>query len=197
MLDASAPTLRTASTGPTVRGALMVGLKKWLDENQGERGLRAIQAHLPEDERDLWDKGLLVHTARYSATAFSNFGRTAMQQWGRGDPRYLRDIGAFVAFNDLASYMKVMMKLGTPGFIARRFPRIWDHYFSAGALEISEHGDRHLSVEIKDWQPFGELSVFGAEGWMRAALEYSGAKRTSVRHEGTPNGPRSYEFRWS
>lgn len=196
MFTSAVTEARTAGAAPTVRGALIVGMKKWLDETHGATGLRTLQAHLPEHEREMWDTGIVVHTARYPASCFRNFGEAAVKLWGRGDPNYLRGVGAFVAFNDLGTYMKIMMRLGSPSFVIRRFPRVWSHYFSDGSLHTNELGERHAFVEIRNWQPYGELGVYGAHGWMKAALEYSGAKRTSVRHEAPAAAAHTYEFRW-
>lgn len=185
------------SVEATVRGALIVGLKKWVLDNKGGAALEQLVGELPEKERAVWRSQVLLHTQHHPASVFKNFGDAATKIFGANDPKYLRQIGAFVAINDLATYMKILMKLGTPSFVSSRFPRIWSHYFSVGELLVTQRTDRSVSIEVRGWQPYGLLASFGAEGWMQAALEYSGAKRVVAVHTSTGDQTRKYEFTWA
>lgn len=181
---------------PTVRGALLAGLKKWLLATHGPAGLDAVLAEVPRADHRTWKRAALVSTSHFPATAIRRFGDAVVKVWGNGDPRCLRDVGAFVAFDDLATYLKVAMKLGSPSFVASRFPKIWSHYFNAGSLTVTARDAKRVLVELMDWQPYGDIAAFGAEGWMRAALVYSGAHHVVVEHAEGPRGSRRYDLGW-
>ncbi len=193
---ASSKSIRGTTQPATVRGALVVGLQKWLAQELTAESREALLATLPEEDVAVWRSRSLVNTSQHAAELFRRFGDALVRDWGRGDPRCLCDVGAFVAMNDLATYMKVLMKLGSPSFVSSRFPRIWDHYFSAGQLEVTARHERGCTVEIAGWQPYGVIGTFGAQGWMRAAIAYSGGKAVDVLHQ-TVGSVARYELRWS
>jgi len=116
----------------------MVGLKKWLLETHGQAGLERLLAALPTSDHATWDGPLLIHTSQHPADLFLRFGDAVLKIWAGDDRQYIANVGAYIAMNDLASYMKVLMKLGTPAFVASRFGRIWSHYFSAGEMRTHQ-----------------------------------------------------------
>ncbi len=179
-----------------VRGAIAIGAKKWVEDQHGPTGFAELLSLLTKEDRAVWTTGLLLNNAQFPAESFREYCESIVKLWGKGEPRFLRSVGAAIAFADLATYMKIMMKLGTPSFIVSRFPKIWQHYFTAGELTVLERSSTNARVELSGWEVYGLANAYASEGWMAAAIEYSGGKRLKVDHSLGLNRQRLLEFSW-
>ena len=122
------------SQGPTVRGAIMAGLLEWL-QRRGD--LEAVVAQLPESLHPHYEVRAIVSTSRVPARALDELGDEMIRRFGL---ELFQQSVAQIAEADLGRTMTFLMKLGSPGFVAKRFPRIWRHYFSHGTYEIVSLG---------------------------------------------------------
>lgn len=183
-----------AGGSATVRGVVVLGVREWLERTHGESAPAVLES-LPPSARDLVAGRALIQTTRVSASAFRALGDAIIDRWGLEGPGGYRSAAAYVAESDLSGYMKVLMKLGTPGFVLRRFPRVWRHYFDTGQLSVETEG-AGAEVEIVGAQAYGAAALEGAAGWMTKGLELSGASGSSVIRSG-PDSRARYRLSWT
>ncbi len=180
---------------PTVRGVVVLGVREWLERTHGPSGRAEILESLSPSARDAVAGRALIQTTRVDAVSFRAFGEAIISRWGVEGPKGFRSAAAYVAESDLNGYMKVLMKLGTPGFVLRRFPRVWGHYFDTGTLSVETEGNG-AEVEIVGAQAYGAAALEGAAGWMRKGLELSGASGSTVERSG-PDTRAHYRLTWT
>lgn len=167
---------------PQVKGLIFQGARRWMMRRYGEAGLESFVARLPAPHRALWTSGIILPMSWLPASAYVSLYEAQESLWGTGDGRLFQEAAAAVAFDDLSSIMKLFMKLGSPSFVAKRFPTVWDRYFSGGRYRVITLESNEHVAEVEDARAYGEAGCHGTAGWTRQALTYSGAKALHVDH---------------
>lgn len=167
---------------PQVKGLIFLGARRWMTRRYGEAGFDAFLAALPESERELWTSGIILPMSWLPASAYVALYEAQESLWGTGDGRLFQEGAAAVAFDDLNSVMKLFMKLGSPAFVAKRFPTVWDRYFNGGALRLLAIEARAMDAVVENAEGYGKAGCHGTMGWTRQALTYSGAKNLRIEH---------------
>ena len=179
-----------------VRGIVLNGLRRYCLEEHGEAGLERVLAAMSPSGRQILSGLLISQTALYPAALASEFAQAMVATLGEGDPQIMRVAGAFVAMRDLSTFMRLMMKVGTPSFIASRLPKAWDTYFDAGRLELLARSSQHVVLSAHDAEPLGLVGTQAAIGWMAAAIECSGGAVRSAFQE-RRGRVEHFELHWS
>ena len=170
-------------------------MRDWLARTHGASAQAEVLESLPPKAREAIESRALIQTTRVEASAFRAFGDAIIARWGIEGSTGYRSAAAHVAESDLSGYMKVLMKLGTPGFVLRRFPRVWGHYFDTGTLSVDTQGSG-AEVAIVGAQAYGAAALEGAAGWMQKGLELSGAFGSTVVRTG-PDARAHYRLAWT
>ena len=188
MADGSSP------SAPTVRGIALLGLLDWVRQTHAEPGLERALACMSEaaQARYAGPRPKVVATARIPAVDFADLAAAIIDAWGL--PAY-HEAAAHVAISDLNSYMKLFLKIGTPTFVLRRLPKVLGHYCSTGELVVVEVHDKTAVLAISGVGAYGRGISEGAVGWIRAALELSGAEDLTIETAMNDGGGR-YHLRW-
>jgi uncharacterized protein (TIGR02265 family) len=179
---------------PTVRGVVLLGLLDWVRSEHGEPGLARVLAQLSEAAQARFGgpRPKLVATTPIPAAELAELAAAIIKNW---DVPAYHAAAAHVAMSDLNSYMKLFLKVGTPSFVLRRLPRVLSHYCSVGELSIVEASTGGASLRIASVQAYGRAITEGAVGWIRAALELSGAKDLTIDTD-LRDGEGQYTLRW-
>lgn len=165
-----------------VKGLIFLGARRWMTATYGEDGFRSFLAKLSDEDRAPWTSGIILPVSWLPARAYVSMYEAQEALWGSGDGRHFQRAAAAVAFDDLSTVMKVFMKMGSPAFVAKRFPMAWDRYFDTGAFRLLEQGTNTLEASLEGARAYGEAGCAGTIGWSRQALEYAGAKGLHVEH---------------
>jgi hypothetical protein len=166
-------------TNATVKGLIFIGAKKWFAENKSPAEFEKFVQAFPENERDFWTKSTLMPITKVPASIYCNMYKIISAQLGE---LVFRTIAATVAFNDLGTFMRIFIKLGTPAFTANSFPGAFKQYFSAGEFKAVNVASHAAEFELLGAEPYGEAGCSGTLGWTRMALEYAGAKNLIADH---------------
>lgn len=180
----------------SVRGVLLIGFVDWLVREHGQRYADELIDRQPVEVQDLVRGRALIQTSRVSASLFRALAVDLIAEHGLEGPKGFRSAAAHIATEDLASYMKMLISLGSPEFVVKRFPRVWRHYFDTGTLKVTIDGPHTAEVVLEGAAIYGAAGLEGAVGWMRAALAISRAKRPSVERLDTSGDPARYRVRW-
>ena len=134
----------------------------------------------------------MIGTTRVQASELAVVATAMIDIWG---VEAFHEAAAHVAISDLTSYMKLFLKVGTPAFVVRRLPRVLSHYCSHGELVVESSGDGRAKLSVHGVGCYGPAITQGAVGWIRAALEMSGAKQLEL--ESTVGvGQATYDVCW-
>ena len=164
----------------TVSGTIFLHAKEWdLTKFGSEEKLNEALKSAPEILRQMHQHATVYPISRYPAAVYAAQYEFVIKQWG---PEAFREAAAFCAQRDLSTIMKLFMRIGSPYYIAKRFPHSWSHYFNRGKFTILELTPKSLQGALEGTEVYGPGSCEGTYGWSRMALEYSGAKNLKIEH---------------
>ncbi len=182
-------------TGATVKGLVFIGAKKWLHENKSAAEFEAFVKTFPESEKEYWLKEKLMPISKVPASAYVNTYKAICAQW---DDATFQKVAATVAFNDLGTFMRIFIKLGTPAFTANSLPGAYKQYFSVGEFKVIQVSSHSAEFELSGAEAYGQAGCSGTLGWTRMALEYAGAKNLKADHSECKNqGKKKCVFKYT
>ena len=167
----------------TVKGLVVNGIIRFLQEKYGNDGVQKFLDKTPPEDRKVWTEQQILAISRVPAVIYKNAYATMEALWGTGDGKIFEEGAGVVAFYDLNTAMKIFMKIGSPAFVAQRFPSIWKQYFNVGTVRVILLETQKLEMVLEGAEEYGAAGCAGALGWTRAALEYAGAKNLRLTHK--------------
>ncbi len=115
----------------------------------------------------------------------------------------MTELSEDIAREDLTTLYKLILKVGTPGFIISKSGSLWARSFDTATLVPRELGPRkwHLEPEgprLEDEAPSAYTCEAGVCGWLTSGLKLTGTKlsfvQTRCRFGGSPMC--EYEASW-
>ena len=95
--------------------------------------------------------------------------------------------GESIAEHATGTFLKLLLKVLTPGMFARKFPDLWAHDHQGGRIENDEIQDKSMRITIKDIEGFDHVGA-AAPGFICFALKAIGLKNIVTR---SPNWSRA------
>lgn len=179
----------------TIRGVVLLGLFDWVRSEHGDAGLTRVREGLPRDMRHRYagPRPRVIATTPVPASEMAAVAEAIIELWG---VEAYHGATAHVAMSDLSTYMKLFLKVGSPTFVVRRLPRVLSHYCNHGELSVDRCERGEARLHITGVHDYGRGVTEGAVGWIRTALEMSGAKGLEIAAE-LGEGEARYDLRWS
>lgn len=170
----------TAWRSYSVKGNLVAARPRWLREKWGEDAVRSVSAKLTGDAKKLFDSEVLPF-GWYDFGTLAAVDQVIIDGPLKGDLSQMKKFGSDVARYDLSSIYKMLLKLGTPSFVAKRVGNVYSTYVRGGSMASEDVESKRARVVLAE----GALPLYfcahGIPGWFTAALELSGAKEVDVR----------------
>ena len=113
----------------------------------------------------------------------------------------LEAVGRTIATMAMNSFLRLLMKLMTPGLFARKVPDFWSRDNRTGSLRAELIGDEARQLKLVH-EDVGQYDYIGgvAPGFVKAALDAIGCKNIRYTSDWTLEKPAQdvihYEFRW-
>jgi hypothetical protein len=185
-----------------VKGSLLIHLHHFVVRSHGEAVWQDVLELLPPEDRKVLG-GILIMGGWYPIGV-----------WNRALERYLpahfahpmkgmTELSEDIAREDLTTLYKLILKVGTPGFMISKSGSLWARYFDTATLVPRELGPRkwHLELEgprLEDEAPSAYTCEAGVCGWLTSGLKLTGTKlsivQTRCRFGGSPIC--EYEASW-
>jgi hypothetical protein len=138
-----------------------------------EKSIKAQQWYTRHDVIVLWRA---IAAGSDEATAYSDLVRC----------------GESIANYATSTFLKLLLKVLTPGMFARKFPDLWSHDHKGGRVEPDRIDDTGMRITIRDIEGFEHVSAVSA-GFTTFALKSIGLKNVVTRSPNwslTTPGPR-------
>jgi hypothetical protein len=184
------------------KGSLLVHLHHFVVRKHGEAAWQDVLELLPPEDRKILG-GILIMGGWYPIGV-----------WNRALDRYLpahfadpmkgmTELSEDIARKDLTTLYKLILKVGTPGFIIGKSGSLWGRYFDTATLVPKELGlgKWHLELagpRLEDEAPSAYTCEAGVRGWLTSGLKLTGTKlsivQTRCRFGGSPVC--EYEASW-
>jgi len=162
----------------TVKGPIFIGARKWILENM-KSGWDNILAAMPEADQPFWKTFNILPISQVPAVHYSNMYNAFLKLW---DEETFQTCAGAVALDDLGTFMRFFMRIGSPGMTFSHFPKAYRQYFNIGEFKILSQDAEAGEAELAGADVYGQGGCSGTLGWTRRALEYSGAKQLKVWH---------------
>jgi hypothetical protein len=163
----------------SVKGNLVAARPRYVREKWGEDGIREVLGRLEGEPKRVFESEILPF-AWFSFDVLAAIDSAIVSGPMKGDVTLMKAFGQEVARYDLSTLYKVLLKLGTPSFIAKRVGVIYNTYVRGGGLTAPEVESTRARIVLSGALPMYFCS-HGVPGWFTCALELSGGKRVAVQ----------------
>lgn len=195
--------MNAVATSVRVKGA---GLKPAVAYVSGQIGPEAWALHLsrlPDEIRRDCERPLA--SGWYALESLVSTLSALINARHSGDPRAaessLRELGRFVAEDNLSTVYRAFLLLAKPETIFGMLPRLWNTYFDGLQATVQLDGGGIGRCEVRG---LGQLPWIApvAAGWIEFALRKAGANKADVSERAWARGedqadPLMFDVRWS
>ena len=175
-----------------VKGTVLVHMRSFVVENQGEGAWQALLDALGPEDRAILGEIVLVG-GWYPVRAWNNAMNVYLPRHYPIPGKGMTVLAKYIAEKDLGMLFKMLLKVGSPGFLMGRTPSIWSRYFDSGALASEEidKGRWKLTLEGPTREteaPNAWTCGDGVCAWIGKGLELTGTRadvvQTACRYRG-------------
>lgn len=175
------------------KGSVLVHLRGFVLRKHGEGAWKDVLDRLPPEDRTLLG-GIMIMGGWYPIGVWNRALDRYLPAYF-GDPmKAMMELSQYIAREDLTTLYKLILKVGTPGFIMGRSGSIWTRYFDTGTLVAKELAPRKWQLQLDGPRLEDEApSAYTCEGvcaWLTSGLKMTGASldivQTRCRFGGAP-----------
>ena len=175
-----------------LKGAAWKPIIAYVTAMFGEEALKRVLDSVSPECYEIAHERVLVNNW-YDIHLIEEFITAADRILGTGDLDIARKMGAYSAEFGIKSVYKIFMKVGTPTFVLKRAPLIWNRYYSRGEAEMRTLQAKQAVLRLTDMGPLSAVTCIRVTGWMETTLRLTGAKNAKVEHVSCPNRGDAYE----
>ncbi len=163
-----------------IKGTAILAIRDFVKDNFQEKFNEWINS-LPNDSKLIYT-GAIDSSRWYplEAGGIVPTKKTAELFYQNDYKKGALEAGRFSAEKALTGIYKIFVKAASPSFIIQRASRIFATYYQPCKMEVVENVDRHVLVEISDMTHSDVVIEYRIAGWIKKALEISGAENVKV-----------------
>ncbi|MBN1595279.1 hypothetical protein JW933_05065 [candidate division FCPU426 bacterium] len=166
----------------TVKGALVQGILENIAKRHGAQARQQLVDRLAPDEQ-IFVCHQLSRDSRVPAAILRTLYDAIKEFWGQGKSQYYSDLVMDIAEQNINTFLKFLISLGLPSYIANSVPQIYSYYADHGEVVMISNTRRSIEFYIKDGEPYGEALCAGIIGWGIKGLQMAGASNIRVEHQ--------------
>jgi hypothetical protein len=169
-----------------IRGTSIIGTLEYVKVKHGEAARQAVVAALRGPVRDVVAGSTpLQPYGWYEAGVVVELTATIDRVCGAGNLALAREVGRYVAFQDVSRFFKWLSRMAGPKMLFSRAGSVWSSYYDDGRYVCEPVGDRRVTVRIEDWPAAHPVLCRRLEGWIERGFELTAGKTPlSIREEG-------------
>lgn len=161
----------------SVKGTLMAARRRFVAARYGDDASERVRAALEGRARELYDNA--ISFSWYPLTEMVEIDRAILSQVMDGDLRAFDAFGEEVALHDLPTIYRVLLRVGSPGFLLKRAQVAYGAYFRGGRIQHEGSAAGEAGVIYDGLMPY-YLCRYAVGGWLRAAVGLTGTKDVVV-----------------
>ena len=163
----------------TMKGISFVNVRKFVLEEHGAAKLEEVMALLrPTDRSEL---ASAVAVGWYDTPMFCRLLRAVDDVCGNGDLRLVPRLGAYQAEHDFPRTLRALMRVVSPESLFTMHHRLWRHFQSGGAWEMTHLGPTEMTSILRDFV-VDEAICLDLVGYCTRWLEFTGAHNVLIEH---------------
>lgn len=174
-----------------VKGYIIIATDKCVREVYDPAAQERIRSRLSDETRQQTES--IARSKWYPATCWTELIESACQEEHSPSNRLerMRTVGRYLAMDATGTYLRLLLKLFTPGMFLRRLPTFFERDMRPGKVtaDLSALDDRKVILSILGAEDFSYLASISS-GWIEFVFEQIGVKASDVKIA-SPSGDQS------
>lgn len=163
-----------------VKGSAFHTRLQWLRLQEGEAGLRRVQAEVDDEFAEVLNGGVRM-ADWYSFEWYVALNEVLDRLYGNGDLALVKTLGRHGADANLTTIYRLFFKVGAVKWIIARAARIWSMHYDTGQLLVREFPGEEVELEIVNFARPHRVHCLSVQGWAERAAELSGGTNVALR----------------
>jgi hypothetical protein len=168
-----------------VKGTVLVHMRAFIVQKNGEGAWHALLDALGPEDRATLAQIVLVG-GWYPVRAWNHAMNVYLPKQFPIPGKGMVELAKYIAEKDLGMLFKMLLKVGSPGFLMARTPSIWSRYFDTGSLTSEElaKGKWKLFLDAPirmEEAPNAFTCSEGVCAWIKQGLELTGTRADVVQ----------------
>ncbi len=165
-----------------IKGYILQATDRCIRETYDPATEQRIRGRLSETTRELTQK--IARSRWYPASCWTEMIESACEEESTPDSRLerMRMVGRYLAMDATGTYLRLLLKLFTPGLFLRRLPTFFERDMRPGKVEadLSALDERRVLLAIVGAEKFSYLASISS-GWIDFVFEQIGVKGSAIR----------------
>jgi hypothetical protein len=180
------------------KGSIFIHLQSFVRKRKGVRAWEDLLERTGPRDREVLES-LLIVGGWYPVGAWNRALDTFLPaSYDRPDDG-MRDLAAYIADADLNRLYKMVLSMGSPEFLMKRTPSLWNRYFDEGDLAATEIDPRRWSLTLNAPRGIEEAPGYftcgpGVSAWIELGLKRTGVEATVIHEKCRFDRARSCEY---
>lgn len=188
---------------PEVKGYILRATDTCLNETFDPAAQDRIRGRLSDQTRQVTDK--LTRSQWYPGRCWNELIEAACEEESSQQARVdlMRTVGRYLAMDATGTYLRLLLKLFTPGMFLRKMPSFFERDIRPGHVtaDLSDLDNRRVMLTIQGGDAFSYLGPIAA-GWIQFIFDQIGVKQSKVHIVRPPtdivrSGDILYEITWN
>ena len=169
------------------KGSLLVHTQDYVRRHHGESTWSSLVEQSSAADREILS-GILLRGAWYPIGVVNRLVTRLCERRGRASAdEEMRKLSGYIADSDLGTVYKMILGMGSPGFLVKRTGSLWGRYFDVGEMTADEISKRHWRLRLampvgEDAAPNRYFCGPGCPSWIEKGLVLTGATAARVEH---------------
>ncbi len=164
---------------------------QFITEKFGKDGLDVVANTLSEEDKSIINDPNLLVSRWIPLDLWVRFFEAIIRELNHGDESIMFEAAKYNANKELNSIYKVFIKMASPEFIVKSSGIIAKTYLKSDDKKIevkpTQIDKNKFNVSLRGLEVGHRLFELGIVGWVKTALELSGAKNVKIDHKKSPS----------
>ena len=156
-----------------VKGSAFASRIKWVQLNQGEAGLKRLEAGASSGLTEMLHEGAIM-SRWYPFEQFVELNQCIDRTFGKGDLGLVKELGRYGADANLTTIYRLFFKVGTVKWVMARAARLWSLHYDSGSMVVNQAPGREVEMRIEDFERPHRVHCLSVQGWAERSVELSG-----------------------
>ncbi len=183
-----------------IKGPIIINRFKYISENGAADDKEKIIAKLDPEYQKI-ARAHILPVSWFPIDFFFQLTDATLAVIGKGDVAIYSDMGRFSAIQSAKGFYKIFFKLGSPEFIIKKAPALWNQIMDSGECYSEVPEKRRGIIGVRDFGIFPPQGFcLSLKGWTIGLLENSGAKDIKIDYSKKPSAgdfDMEYAMKWS
>lgn len=164
-----------------IKGSALRSTMNYLREHFSPDQVEKVMQALPSDARAILEIPILV-SSWYEADLLFVLMKKMVSELNQSPDILFPKMGEQSCDDGMNTVYRIFFKIGSPGYILKFTIQVWSNYYSEGKMILVSRTSNSAHLRLEEVHFPDRAMCLRITGWLRRALELTGAKVTSFSH---------------